>query len=91
MNVQAEVSLYPLRAAVIRSTVEDFVSDLKEFELETETGPMSTRVTGDLSNVFSGISNAFARVAAQCEVVIVLKVSNACPVDVAAGTEGTDA
>ncbi len=90
MNVQAEISLYPLRTEAVGPAVESFVSGLKESSLETDTGVMSTRVTGELSEVFCGISNAFARVAEQHEAVVVLKVSNACPAENSPATGGTD-
>ena len=79
MIIQAEVSLYPLRTDAVGLTVERFLRDLQESGLPLEPGPMSSRVTGEVADVFSALADAFADVAAHSEGVLVVKASNACP------------
>ncbi len=81
MNIQAEVSLYPLRTGELSGPIEAFCEALVQSGLEVQRGPMSTRVSGDCEGVFAGLGQAFARVAEANEVVLVAKVSNSCPED----------
>ena len=79
MNVQAEISLYPLRTDDLGNAVEAFLRDLKAAGLTVQPGNMSSTVSGDVSTVFSTIGAAFAATAEVGQVVLVMKVSNACP------------
>ena len=89
MNVQAEVSLYPLQTQEIGKTIDSFVDDLGRAGLTVRKGNMSTALSGDVGTVFGAVSRAFTTVADSGQVVLVLKVSNACPSGGA--TEGKDA
>ncbi len=80
MNVQAEISLYPLRTADLGNAIEAFIRDLKAAGLTVQPGNMSSIVSGDVSAVFSTMGAAFAAAAEDSQVVLVMKVSNACPV-----------
>jgi uncharacterized protein YqgV (UPF0045/DUF77 family) len=81
MNIQAEVSLYPLRTDAVGPAVEDFVGCLRRPGLDVEVGAMSTRIAGELPEVFLALAEAFARTAVQQEAVLIMKTSNACPQD----------
>ena len=81
MIVQAEVSLYPLRTDKIALPIEKFIGDMDNSSLEVKPGRMSTRVVGELPEVFSVLADAFSAVAANSQAVLILKVSNACPSD----------
>jgi len=81
MIVQAEISLYPLRTEKPGMAIKKFIGDLKDSSLEVKTGPMSSQIVGELTEVFSILSNAFADTVANCQAVLTLKVSNACPSD----------
>jgi len=85
MNVQAEVSLYPLRTDEIGSAVTRFVDYLRRPGLALEIGPMSTRVSGNPGEVFDALGDAFGRLAAEHQVVLVVKASNACPANGVSG------
>ncbi|MFW6107487.1 MAG: YkoF family thiamine/hydroxymethylpyrimidine-binding protein [bacterium] len=78
MNVQAEVSLYPLRTRELAGPVETFCQGLARTGLDVETGPMSTRIAGDLDAVFDGLRQAFRHVAERHDVVLAVKLSNCC-------------
>ncbi len=79
MIIEAEVSLYPLRTESLSPPIDDFIAHLKESGLQVQPGPMSSWVTGELTEVFSALTDAFSAVAARWHNVLVIKVSNACP------------
>ena len=79
MNVQAEVSLYPLQTQEIGEAIDNFVNDLERAGLTVHKGNMSTMLAGDADDVFAAIGKAFKGVAGDHQVVLALKVSNACP------------
>ena len=81
MNVQAEVSLYPLQTQEIGEAIDSFVNDLER---------MSTTLSGDGDAVFAALASAFTAVADGGRVVLVMKVSNACPSDGVAERMNTD-
>ena len=47
--------------------------------LAVQPGNMSSTVSGDVNAVFSAMSAAFAAAAEDGQIVLVMKVSNACP------------
>ena len=79
MIIQAEVSLYPLRTPDVSEAIDRFLDGLKDRQLKVTTNAMSTHVLGESENVFHALSRAFARVGGDRQVVLSLKVSNACP------------
>jgi len=79
MKIQAEVSLYPLRADELTRPIQQFIQALENNELKIETGPMSTLVTGEGPVVFESLQKAFEQLAKKYEVVVNAKISNACP------------
>ena len=81
MNVQAEVSLYPLQTQEIGEAIDSFVNDLERDGLSVRKGIMSTMLSGNVGEVFAAMGRAFTTVADSGQVVLVLKVSNACPSD----------
>jgi uncharacterized protein YqgV (UPF0045/DUF77 family) len=88
MNVQAEISLYPLRIDRISEQINTFCDALAKNGLRVETGNMSTCISGDLNQVFDGLKTAAEGVGPECEFVLIVKVSNACPFASGAGIEG---
>lgn len=81
MIIQAEISLYPLRAHKISPVLDDFLSHLRAHELTIEPGAMSTHITGETDEVFSALNTAFAAVLNENQAVLIVKVSNACPTE----------
>ena len=79
MNVQAEVSLYPLRTATLTEPIDRFARRLKEGGLEVGAGTMSSHVVGECKDLFGVLGEAFEDAARGGDVVLVVKVSNACP------------
>ena len=79
MKVQAEISLYPLRENELTKPIQQFIQALKSNNLNIETGPMSTIITGEESVVFENLRKAFERIAQKYKIAMVAKISNACP------------
>jgi len=79
VNVQAEVSFYPLRTESIGAAINKFVNTLEQGGVEISIGPMSTRLKGEADEVFESVRQAFAQVAEEYPSVLVLKLSNSCP------------
>ena len=78
MKIDAEVSLYPLRNADLSRPIGCFLERLQETGLEVEPGAMSSHITGECADLFRALGDAFERGAEEGEVVLVMKVSNAC-------------
>lgn len=79
MNVQAEMSLYPLRTKDLGHAIESLLGELEAASLAVQPGNMSSTVAGDVDAVFSTTGAAFKAAAENGQVVLVMKVSNACP------------
>ncbi len=80
MLITAQVSLYPLRQESLSPAIGTAVSIFREHGLEVTEGTMSTQVYGDDGPVFNALQDAFKAGAAQGNVVMVVTISNACPV-----------
>jgi len=79
MNVQAEVSLYPLRTASVGEAVNEFASLLRRAGIDVHVGSMSSLIEGDHTKLFAALAESFGAVARRRQVVLTIKVSNACP------------
>ena len=79
MNVQAEVSLYPLRKPTLMESIDGFVEHLDRANLNVEIGPMSSRIRGQCSELFRALGEAFEEIARDTDAVLIVKLSNACP------------
>ena len=80
MEVAAQVSLYPLRQPGLSSQIERTVAVFREHQLQVTPGSMSTVVSGDYDRMFDALKQAFQVAAEQGETVMVVTLSNACPV-----------
>lgn len=78
MEVQAELSIYPLRQSHLTEPIQKFVEGLARDNLYVKAGTMSSVVKGDAQVVFNSIQRAFVEVAESGEIVLTMKVSNAC-------------
>jgi len=81
VNVSAQVSLYPLRQAKLEPAIDALRLALAQEGLALQTGPMSTIVAGDARRVFAALERGFEEVARRGDVVLVVTLSNACPVE----------
>ncbi len=79
MKLQAEVSLYPLRTNELSSPIDAFYNSMSRTGVTLAPGRMSTLIRGDSAQVFEAIQRAFSEVAEKYQVVLIVKLSNACP------------
>jgi len=79
MNVQAEISFYPLRTEHVGDAIDRFVEILNQEDVVVSVGSMSTRIEGETDKVFEAMHQAFTQVAERYPSVLVLKLSNVCP------------
>jgi uncharacterized protein YqgV (UPF0045/DUF77 family) len=80
MFIAAQVSLYPLRQDNLSPTIGMALSIFREHGLDVSEGAMSTLVSGEDGALFNALRDAFKVSAEQGDVVMVVTVSNACPV-----------
>lgn len=79
MNIQAELSLYPLRTERVGNVISRFEEELQVNGLKPETGAMSTIVKGECHMVFNAVERAFEACGGETDIILVFKVGNACP------------
>ena len=80
VGISAQVSLYPLGQGSLSPAIEEALRIFRDRGLEVQPGTMSTIVVGDDQSVFLALQGAFGHVAEQGHLVMVVTVSNACPV-----------
>lgn len=79
MRAQAEVSLYPLRTAALMDFINPFAGRLRRGGLGVEVGPTSSHVSGECRDMCRALREAFEAAARKSDVVVTVKVTNACP------------
>ncbi|MBE3576031.1 MAG: thiamine-binding protein [Firmicutes bacterium] len=73
----AEVSLYPLEAEDSDEIINDSLQALMMHGLETEVGPVSTRLAGPPDQVWAALRRLYERAEAQGrEVAMVIQLTN---------------
>lgn len=77
--VSAQVSLYPLRQAHLSPAIREAAQALAEYGLDAQAGLMSTLVRGEDTTVFAALREAFRRASELGDTVMVVTLSNACP------------
>ena len=78
--LSAQVSLYPLRQPRLSPVIDEALNTLKAHGLDIIPGAMSTLVSGEEEPLFAGLKEVFRRTAEQGELVMIVTMSNACPV-----------
>jgi YKOF-related Family. len=81
MNIQAEVSFYPLAQPDVNDCINKFCSVISNKGLSIVTNAISSVVSGDTANVMHTLSEAIDAVGQDSKFVLVCKISNACPVE----------
>ncbi|MBN2455760.1 MAG: thiamine-binding protein [Sedimentisphaerales bacterium] len=79
MKVQAEISVYPLKTTELSGPIDEFCRTLQAHGFEVQTGPMSSSVSGECKDLFKSVQEAFEQLTEKYQVVMVTKISNACP------------
>ena len=80
MFLAAQVSLYPLHQAKLSPVIDKALGIFKQHGLEVTPGSMSSVVSGDDEELFAAIKEAFQQTSEQGEMVMIITISNACPV-----------
>jgi uncharacterized protein YqgV (UPF0045/DUF77 family) len=79
MKIRAEISLYPLKTTELSNPIDEFCRILQAQGLEVQISPMSSSVSGECKDLFMAIQKAFEQLAKKYQVVMIAKISNACP------------
>ena len=79
MNVELEVSLYPLTEEFREHPVQDFVAVLEKHDCTVEHTPLSSIVKGDSVKVFEALRLGYEQTARKSGCVLIVKVCNVCP------------
>jgi len=80
MFLAAQISLYPLGQSDLSPAISRAVSILREHRLEVSPGAMSSVLSGDDEALFSAIKAIFQKSSEQGGMVMVVTLSNACPI-----------
>ncbi|AGL00898.1 YkoF family thiamine/hydroxymethylpyrimidine-binding protein [Desulfoscipio gibsoniae] len=72
----AEVSLYPQKTTNASQIINNSLDTLRQHDLQTQVGSMSTRLQGTDDEVWAGLRDLFDRAGAQNEVNMVVTISN---------------
>jgi uncharacterized protein YqgV (UPF0045/DUF77 family) len=80
MALTAQVSLYPLRQPHLSAAIQQALDVFRGHGLEVVSGAMSSLITGEDESVFAALKEAFQAVSQHGDVVMVVTLSNACPV-----------
>ena len=81
LALSAQISVYPLGQTELAPTIDAAIGALRGYPLELDTGPMSTIATGDDEWLFLALRDAMRAAATQGGAVMVVTISNACPID----------
>jgi uncharacterized protein YqgV (UPF0045/DUF77 family) len=71
--------LYPLRQENLSEPVDWFCELLQKDEIEVRSGPMSSLITAESDVIFRSLKEAFEKLAKEYQIVLIAKISNACP------------
>ena len=80
MFLAAQVSIYPLRQQGLSPAIDKALGIFRQHGLEVAPGVMSSVVSGDDEALFAAIKEVFQQTSEQGEVVMIITISNACPV-----------
>lgn len=81
MKVQAEISIYPLRIQSLSEPIEEFCRILRDYDLETTVNAMSTIIAGESAELFKACEKTFEQLTQKYQIIMNIKISNACPLD----------
>jgi uncharacterized protein YqgV (UPF0045/DUF77 family) len=79
MNVELEVSLYPMTEKHLQHPVGDFVELLEKHGCQVEHTPLSSIVKGESAKVFEALRLGYEQAARKSGCVLLVKACNACP------------
>ena len=80
MFLAAQISLYPLHQSDLSPAIDDAIAILKKHGLDVVPGTMSTVASGEDEDLLAALKDIYRQSAGRGEVVMVVTLSNACPV-----------
>jgi uncharacterized protein YqgV (UPF0045/DUF77 family) len=78
-GISAQVSVYPLGQDQLSPAINIALRIFQQHSLDINLGSMSTLISGSDESVFAALQAAFQGIAGQGQVVMVVTLSNACP------------
>jgi len=78
--ISAQISIYPLRQPHLGPTIAKALDVFRSRGLDVKTGTMSTVVTGEPGALLESLKTSFESAAALGDVVMVVSLSNCCPI-----------
>jgi uncharacterized protein YqgV (UPF0045/DUF77 family) len=84
-SVSAQISIYPLRRRSVGKAIDGALNALRAYDVEVETGPMSTYIVGEEIEVFSALRASFLAACSIGDTAMAMTISNACPLETDAG------
>jgi len=78
-GISAQLSLYPLGQDDLSPAIQSVLATLQRWRLPYEVGSMSTVTWGDDQTLFSALREAFLAATEHGPAVLVVTLSNACP------------
>lgn len=72
----AEVSLYPQKTTNASQIINSSLDSLNRYNLQTNVGPISSRLQGNDEEVWSGLRSLYDQAKTQSEVNMVITISN---------------
>lgn len=79
-HLTAQISVYPLRQTNIATAVRAVLATFATHPVEVTPGGMSSIVAGDEQAVFAALADGYHAATRSGDAVMVLTLSNACPV-----------
>lgn len=80
MFLAAQVSIYPLRQTRLSPAIDRALGIFRDHGLEVTPGTMSSVVSGEDEVLLTAIKEVFQQTAELGELVMIVTLSNACPV-----------
>lgn len=77
--LSSQISLYPLRQASLSQAINAAIKEIDAYDLSVVPGSMSTIISGKENELWAGLQQAFSAAAELGELVMILTLSNACP------------
>ena len=79
VGVAAQVSLYPLAQQPFEPPIDEAIDTFRSRGLDVTVGPLSTVLMGSDEDVLAAVQEAFHKAAARGPAVMVVTLTNACP------------
>jgi uncharacterized protein YqgV (UPF0045/DUF77 family) len=81
--ISVQLSVYPLRQPRVGPAISMALEAFRARGLDVRAGTMSTVIVGEPGAVFDGLKESFQSAASLGDLVMVLSISNCCPVTTA--------